>query len=60
MLMRSPAIAQHYGKSATMSAIEHRFRPIRKQADLLRVAVSKGMDPEAIDILEQPGGTEAS
>ncbi|KAK3351598.1 hypothetical protein B0H65DRAFT_418355 [Neurospora tetraspora] len=48
------AIAQHYGKSATMSAIEHRFRPVRKQADCLRLAVSRGDDPEEIDILE-PG-----
>nr|CAE76166.1 hypothetical protein [Neurospora crassa] len=46
------AIAQHYGKSATMSALEHRFRPVRKQAECLRLAVSRGDDPEEIDILE--------
>ncbi|KAK3949702.1 hypothetical protein QBC32DRAFT_316580 [Pseudoneurospora amorphoporcata] len=46
------AIAQHYGKSATMSAIEHRFRPVRKQADCLRLAVARGDDPEEIDIHE--------
>ncbi|CCC13292.1 unnamed protein product [Sordaria macrospora k-hell] len=50
-----PAIAQHYGKTATMSAIEHRFRPVRKQADGLRLAVTRGDDPEEVDIHEPRG-----
>ncbi|KAK3402913.1 hypothetical protein B0T20DRAFT_343979 [Sordaria brevicollis] len=49
------AIAQHYGKSTSTSAIEHRFRPVRKQAEFLRMAVAKGIEPETIDIQQDPG-----
>lgn len=38
-----------------MSAIEHRFRPVRKQADGLRLAVTRGDDPEEVDIHEPRG-----
>ncbi|KAK3945180.1 hypothetical protein QBC46DRAFT_403906 [Diplogelasinospora grovesii] len=46
------AIAQHYGKSQTVSAIEHRFRPVKQQAEILRGAVQQGIDPEAINVVE--------
>ena len=51
----NPAIATHYGKTSTMSAIEHRFRPVRKQAECVRLAVARGDDPEEIDILDTGG-----
>ncbi|CAK7214255.1 hypothetical protein SBRCBS47491_002086 [Sporothrix bragantina] len=38
------AIAQHYGSDSSQSAIEHRFRPIKKQASIIRKAVSEGKD----------------
>ncbi|CAK7207761.1 hypothetical protein SEUCBS139899_010574 [Sporothrix eucalyptigena] len=38
------AIAQHYGSDGSQSAIEHRFRPIKKMASVIRKAVSEGMD----------------
>ncbi|KAK0615908.1 hypothetical protein B0T17DRAFT_619504 [Bombardia bombarda] len=46
------AIAQHYGKSQTVSAIEHRFRPVRQQAEIIRIAVSQGVDPEELNVVE--------
>ncbi|KAK3684965.1 hypothetical protein B0T22DRAFT_481969 [Podospora appendiculata] len=46
------AIAQHYGQSHTASALEHRFRPVRTQAEFLRQAVAHGEDPESINFLE--------
>ncbi|CAK7274044.1 hypothetical protein SEPCBS57363_005959 [Sporothrix epigloea] len=38
------AIAKHYGSDSSQSAIEHRFRPIKKQASIIRQAVSEGRD----------------
>ncbi|CAK7213085.1 hypothetical protein SCUCBS95973_001681 [Sporothrix curviconia] len=38
------AIAQHYGSDSSQSAIEHRFRPIKKQASIIRRIVSEGKD----------------
>ncbi|TLS27915.1 hypothetical protein PpBr36_01605 [Pyricularia pennisetigena] len=40
------AIAAHYGSDTTTSGIEHRFRPIKKQAAAIRAAVAKGEDPK--------------
>jgi len=56
-----PAIAQHLGKSTTMSSVEHRFRPIRKWGELLAEAVNRGQDPEDIDVVNMsPAGTTKS
>ncbi|CAK7263374.1 hypothetical protein SEPCBS119000_000438 [Sporothrix epigloea] len=38
------AIAKHYGSDSSQAAIEHRFRPIRKQASIIRQAVLEGRD----------------
>ncbi|EHA55341.1 hypothetical protein MGG_08176 [Pyricularia oryzae 70-15] len=40
------AIAAHYGSDTTTCGIEHRFRPIKKQAAAIRAAVAKGEDPK--------------
>ncbi|KAK3327637.1 hypothetical protein B0T19DRAFT_460833 [Cercophora scortea] len=42
----------HYGQSHTASALEHRFRPVRTQAEFLRQVVTHGEDPENINILD--------
>ncbi|KAK0719922.1 hypothetical protein B0H67DRAFT_643225 [Lasiosphaeris hirsuta] len=44
------AIAQYYGGTATPSAIEHRFRPLRHIAEMFRMAVGAQLDPEKLDI----------
>ena len=45
------AIARHYGSDTTKSGIEHRFRPIKQQAAMIRSAVAGGTDAkDAIDL----------
>ncbi|KAK3373823.1 hypothetical protein B0T24DRAFT_276585 [Lasiosphaeria ovina] len=46
------AIAAHYGKSQTISAMEHRFRPVRHQAEAIRQMVEQKIDPESVNILD--------
>ncbi|KAK0728150.1 hypothetical protein B0T26DRAFT_672731 [Lasiosphaeria miniovina] len=48
------AIAAHYGKSQTVSAMEHRFRPVRHQAEAIRQMVEQKIDPESVNILDMP------
>ncbi|TLD21442.1 hypothetical protein PspLS_05357 [Pyricularia sp. CBS 133598] len=40
------AIAAHYGSDTTTSGMEHRFRPIKRQAAAIRAAVAEGKDPK--------------
>ena len=59
-LMAPPlAIALHYGSDATESALEHRFRPLKKQAQAVREAVSKGKDAKdlANSVVKNEKGT---
>ncbi|ERT02099.1 hypothetical protein HMPREF1624_00396 [Sporothrix schenckii ATCC 58251] len=42
------AIALHYGSDATRSSVEHRFRPIKQQASLLRQAVASKEDAKEL------------
>ncbi|KAL1894769.1 hypothetical protein Sste5346_005745 [Sporothrix stenoceras] len=42
------AIAQHYGSDTTTAGIEHRFRPIKKQAGIIRKAVADNKDPKEL------------
>lgn len=44
------AIAKHSGKSISESSVEHRFRPIKKAAQVIRAAVAEGADPEELDL----------
>ncbi|KAK5662991.1 hypothetical protein OQA88_6405 [Cercophora sp. LCS_1] len=44
-------IAEHFGYNNTTSAIEHRFRPLRKAAKALSDAHQKGQDVDEIDAL---------
>ncbi|KAK3378500.1 hypothetical protein B0H63DRAFT_249095 [Podospora didyma] len=46
------AIAKHYGKSQTVSAMEHRFRPVRQQAEIIRKIVTSNGDPESFNLAE--------
>ncbi|KAL2266423.1 hypothetical protein VTJ83DRAFT_5775 [Remersonia thermophila] len=45
-------IAKHVGGRTTESAIEHRFRPLRVQADALREMVSAGADPMGFPVFD--------
>ncbi|KAK3904298.1 hypothetical protein C8A05DRAFT_31925 [Staphylotrichum tortipilum] len=45
-------IAKLYGGSATESAMEHRFRALKCQAELLRALVNRGVDPEPYRVYE--------
>ena len=38
-----------------MSAIEHRFRPVRKQAEAIRQALEQNLDPKDLPLLDAEG-----
>lgn len=39
----------------TTSAVEHRFRPVKKQAEVLRKFVAQGVDTKNVDITDKDG-----
>lgn len=48
-------MAEHYGSDATPVALQHRFRPVKKQADVLRMLVNSGKDTKDVDVLDKDG-----
>jgi hypothetical protein len=51
---RHAALAKHYGGGATVSAVEHRVREVRKLAMAMKLTVARGLDPQQVtpDILK--------
>lgn len=47
-----PGIAKYLGGSATESSVEHRFRAIKAQADVVKGLVERGEDPELYKVYE--------
>jgi hypothetical protein len=47
-------ISKRFGGDCTNSALENRFRRIKKDAKLINDAIAKGIDPITLDI----GGTD--
>jgi hypothetical protein len=47
-------ISKRFGGDCTFSALENRFRRIKKDAKLINDAIAKGIDPITLDI----GGTD--
>ena len=47
-------IAKRFGSDCTQSALENRFRRIKRDAKLINDAIEKGIDPITLDI----GGTD--
>ena len=47
-------ISKRFGGDCTFSALENRFRRIKKDAKLINDAIGKGIDPITLDI----GGTD--
>jgi hypothetical protein len=43
--LNPPEIAKAYGGGATPSAIEHRFRPVKAQAEFIHTILNEGKDP---------------
>ncbi|KAH8782157.1 hypothetical protein BGZ57DRAFT_926143 [Hyaloscypha finlandica] len=55
---KAQEIAARFGSDCTASALENRFRPLKRDAKLINDSIAKGIDPKTLPIGAETNGAE--